>query len=374
MPKRDSPENPTADSAVRILLIRLGAIGDVVMTSPVAAALREAFPRAYLVWAVEPLSAPLVRANPALDDVIVLDRKPLWSRLVSEGKLPTLWRELREFRATLHARHFDIAIDCQGLLKSGLLAWLSGAPRRIGFIPPRECNDLFLTDRVLRPPHPTRITQPYMSLLGPLGLPITPRAPVLPVPEPERAAARDFLAGQGLLTERYAACCVSSSRPQKDWVWARWRELTELLWQREGLRVVFIGGPERRVDTLRVVDGCPGKPISAVGHLSLLQSVAAVQDAAVVIGCDTGLTYAGLATATPTVALYGSTDPTWLAEEPCVAVCFHPMSCSPCHRRPKCRHFDCMQAISAPEVADAVSHLLQRCGSRTVLSTAGAGA
>ncbi len=78
------------------------------------------------------------------------------------------------------------------------------------------------------------------------------------------------------------------------------------------------------------------------------------------VGGDTGLTYAGLAVDTPTVALYGSTDPTWLAEEPFASVCFHPMPCSPCNRRPKCKHFDCMQAITDEEIYATGMRLLQR--------------
>jgi len=86
-----------------------------------------------------------------------------------------------------------------------------------------------------------------------------------------------------------------------------------------------------------------------------------VQDAALVVGGDTGLTYAGFATDTPTVALYGSTEPAWLVEEKCAAVCFHPMPCSPCLRRPKCVDYPCMQAITAEEVVETAAKLLQRC-------------
>ena len=362
MPHTRPTQNPTSDSEVRILLVRLGAIGDVLMASPVVEVLREAYPRAYLAWLVEPLSAPLVRCNPYVDEVIVAERKAAWQQMLREWKLLPFLREVREFGDQLRARRFDIAIDCQGLMKSGIFACLSGAPRRIGFIPSREGNRLFLTEPIERPSHPTRITQTYLSMLSALDLPIAARRPVLPIPASEREAAQAYLASCGLTDQRYAACCVSTSRPQKDWIWARWGELADLLWERDGLRTVFVGGPERRVDTLRLIESCTSRPISAVGHTTLLQSAALVQDAALVVGCDTGLTYAGLATDTPTVALYGSTDPTWLAEEPYMALCFHPLACSPCHRRPHCpTRFDCMLAITAQEVADTAATLLDRC-------------
>jgi len=361
MPHTHPAQNPTADSDVRILLVRLGAIGDVLMASPVVEVLREAYPHAYIAWLVEPLAAPFVRCNPYVDEVIVAERKAAWQRMLREWKLLPFLREARAFGQQLRARKFDIAIDCQGLLKSGMFAYLSGAPRRIGFIPSREGNRLFLTEPIERPSHPTRITQTYLSMLSALGLPVAARRPVLPIPAPEREAAQAFLQSNGLADRRYVACCISTSRPQKDWIWSRWGELADLFWERDGLRTVFVGGPERRVDTLRLVESAASHPISAVGHTNLLQSAAIVQDATVVVGCDTGLTYAGLATDTPTVALYGSTDPTWLAEEPYMALCFHPMHCSPCHRRPRCKTlYDCMVAITAQEVADTAATLLER--------------
>ena len=360
MPQQRAAHNPTADDEIRILIVRLGAIGDVLMASPVAEVLRETFPHAYLAWLVEPLAAPFVRCNPYLDAVIVAERKTAWRRMLNEWKLLPFLSEVRTFGRGLRAHQFDIAIDCQGLLKSGIFASLSGAPRRIGFVPTREGNQFFLTDHLERPPHPTRITQTYLHLLSAIGVNAPARRPVLPIPAADRAGGQDYLAASGLAGQPYAACCISSSRPQKDWIWSRWGELADQLAAQLGLRTVFIGGPERRVDTLRLIDGCASHPISAVGHTSLLQSAALVQDAALVIGCDTGLTYAGLATDTPSVALYGSTDPTWLAEEPSMAVCFHPMPCSPCHRRPTCKAFDCMQAITVQEVVDTSAQLLER--------------
>lgn len=360
MPHTATPQNPDRDSAVRILIVRVSAIGDVLMTSPVAQALKEHYPNAHVAWAVEPLSAPFVRANPYVDEVIVLERMPEWEKLLSRWQLLSLWRELCRFKRELQARKFDIVIDFQGLLKSGLLTRFSGAPRRIGQRPCWEYNHLFMTEQVYRPRSITRITQGYLAMLSALGISAEARKPVLEVPEGERTAADDFLAKAGLGEARYVACCVSTSRPQKDWVWLRWRELAEALWERAGLRTVFIGGPERRVDSLRLVEGCRAHPISAVGYTSLLASAAIIQDAAVVVGGDTGLTYAGFATETPTVALYGSTDPVWLAEEPGVTVLFHPMPCAPCRRRPTCKDYDCMQAITVDEVAEAVSALLTR--------------
>ncbi|HOS44005.1 MAG TPA: glycosyltransferase family 9 protein [Armatimonadota bacterium] len=360
MPHETTATIPDRDAAPRILIIRLGAIGDVIMTSAVPQAIKEAYPNARISWLVEPLSVPIVRMNPYVDDIIVFDCKKDWVTLLRAGKLVALTRAVRAFRQLLREGAFDIAIDFQELFKSAFLAWLSGAPRRIGPAPSREGNRFFMTELAARPAHPTWLSQANLALLAPLGAPQRPRRPVLVVPDAERAAARDFLASRGLVGAPYAAFCLSSSRPQKDWVFARWSELADTLWEQEGLRTVLIGGPERRVDALGIVESCASQPVSAVGYTNIMQSTALVQDAALVVGLDTGLTYAGLAVDTPTIALYGSTDPSWLAEEPCATVCFHPLPCSPCGRRPTCRQYDCMQAISVAEVADTVRRLLKQ--------------
>lgn len=362
MPPTSPVSLPDDERNLHILIVRLSAIGDVLMASPVAQVLKEHYPVATVSWVVEPKSEAIVRANPYVDEVIVFERKLVWKQLFRTGRFISLYREVRDFSRELRRRNFSIALDLQGLMKSGLVAWLSGAPRRIGSHPAAEGNRLFMTDLVPRPLNATHITEAPLSTLAALGLPTTPRPPVLVAPEEDRLVAEQFLAEHGLLGQRFAVFCLTPSRPQKEWLWQRWGELADQLWERERLRTVFIGGPERRVDTLRLVENCKSRPVSAVGHTTLLQSAVLVQQSAVCVGTDTGLTYAALATNTPTVAIYGSTDPTWLAEEPNVAVCFHPMPCSPCGRRPSCTDFACLRAISPTEVADAACALLaQQC-------------
>ncbi len=106
----------------RILLVRLSAIGDVVHGLPVLCALRDALPRAFMAWVVEGRTAELLRGHRALDELIALPRGWL--------KSP---REVLALRRRLRALRFDTTIDLQGLTKSAVAAWLSGAVRRIGF-------------------------------------------------------------------------------------------------------------------------------------------------------------------------------------------------------------------------------------------------
>src|SRR5208283_3098352 len=109
------------EKSPRILLVRLSAIGDVIHAMPVASALRERFPSAFLAWAVEERAGELIEGHPAIDERIVLPRG--WLRSPAG-----VWR----LRKQLKDLAFDTAIDAQGLTKSAAVAWLSGAKRRIG--------------------------------------------------------------------------------------------------------------------------------------------------------------------------------------------------------------------------------------------------
>src|ERR1044071_5810639 len=104
----------------RILLILHGSIGDVTRALPLATVLRKGFPRSYIAWSVEPASRPLLEHNPAINQIILFDRV--------RG-----WRALAPFLRQIREKRFDLVLDLQRILKSGLISWATGAPLRIGF-------------------------------------------------------------------------------------------------------------------------------------------------------------------------------------------------------------------------------------------------
>ena len=124
---KNSP--PVAD---RVLIIRLGALGDVVRTLPAVASLRTLYPGSHLTWLVEPAAAGAVEAAGLVDEVLTFPRGALVEALRG-GDALLLLRRIRRFLRILRERRFELSIDFHGLLKSGLLAWLSGAPVRYGY-------------------------------------------------------------------------------------------------------------------------------------------------------------------------------------------------------------------------------------------------
>ncbi|MBX9691082.1 MAG: glycosyltransferase family 9 protein [Cyanobacteria bacterium] len=131
----------------RVLLIRLSALGDVIHGLPAAAAIKQALPQVKLSWVVEPPFVELLSENPAVDEVIVFPKKALKSA-VKQASIGELQSELTQFISGLRHEQFDAAIDLQGLFKSAAIAFLSGAPVRVGFAEARELAPLLYTHRL----------------------------------------------------------------------------------------------------------------------------------------------------------------------------------------------------------------------------------
>ena len=114
-----SAPRPTSPAPRRILIVRLSALGDIVMASGLIPALHTRYPEAELSWVCEAGCVPLLRHNPRIKQVIVWPRGE-WEALLKAKRYMALWRAVRTFRARLRTEQFDLVLDAQGLLKSGL--------------------------------------------------------------------------------------------------------------------------------------------------------------------------------------------------------------------------------------------------------------
>jgi heptosyltransferase-1 len=346
----------------RILLIRLSAIGDVAMASGLLPPLRAAHPDAHIAWLAEPAAADLLRANPRLNEVIVWPRAA-WLKLWRERRLSELWRAVREFRAQLRARSFDTAIDLQGLLKSGLLAFISGAARRIG-LRSKEGSRWLMSQVVPHQRGDPRIGSEYRQLTSALGLPEQQFAMDIAVDEADAAAARRILLTAGI-GDNYIVICPFTTRAQKHWFEERWVELARLVGQqiasgRAVRQVVMLGGPGDALAAERIAAAAEGAILNLAGKTSLREAAAILRGAALALGVDTGLTHIAIAMRTPTLALFGSTRPYLDACSPSVKILYEALPCSPCRRHPTCDgRFDCMRAHTAASVWQAAVPLLR---------------
>ena len=341
----DSPDQGALQN--RILIIRLSAIGDIVFSSPLVDALKGAYQDADIFWLAESPVVPLLQHHPHLCDVIVWPRKE-WGQLFRSGRWLGLLKAIMTFRKRLRQYRFDLVIDAQGLFKSAVLAWMTGAVRRVGFVS-KEPTRVLLTERIEKDAGPA-ISSEYRAMAKHLGCPSEPFPMKVFVP-PAESAWSDAFRGD----VPYVAICPFTTRPQKHWPEAHWQSLAKSLVAR-GWRVVVLGGPADSVSAERIFADSPVE--SMVGKAALLESAALVSRADLVIGVDTGLTHMGWAFEVPTVALFGSTCPYRDLGGLRGAVLYQNMVCSPCRRKPVCGGaYDCLAGLYPDNVLESLAGL-----------------
>ena len=344
----------------RILIIRLSAIGDIIMASGVIPCLRAAFPAAHIAWLTEAGNEALLNANPRLDQVILWPRRR-WRELRQQGDYRTWWREFRELKRDLQRPGFDWVLDLQGLLKSAVWARLAGSPRRIG-LGSKEGSQWLMTEVVSRHLASPLISKEYRRLMEVIGAaPERFAMDIAPSPKAEAKAAT-LLAHAGV-SGPFAIFCPFTTRPQKHWLDERWEELARRLRETTGLVPILVGGPGDRERAAALVAGSGGAALSLCGQTRLDECAALIRRAALVVGVDTGMTHLGIAMARPTLTLLGSTDPYFDTDTPDGRVLHHPLPCFPCYRRPTCEgRYDCMRLHTVDQVLKTALELLAQSG------------
>ncbi|MEN8175414.1 MAG: glycosyltransferase family 9 protein [Pseudomonadota bacterium] len=339
-----------------ILIIRLSAIGDIVMASPLVDSLRARYPRARIAWLVQAGLEDLVAGREGVDEVIAWPRSR-WQAALRGKRFAELLSLVRDFRGLLRSRNFDMVLDLQGLLKSGLLAWMSGAPRRVG-LGSREGSRWLMTEVIGRDaPEADLIGSEYRHLAARLGCPVDDFGMRVPVSEAASEAALK-LRRETIGTAGYAVFCPFTTRPQKHWFNDAWEELAEQVARRWGVSVLVLGGPGDR-SAAEPFDDIPHL-VNLVGRTRLQEAAALIRDAAFVVGVDTGLTHMAHAFRRPAVCLFGSTKPYLDAAVDTAHIIYHDLECAPCKRRPTCGGaFTCMRGITANEVAAHLADLLE---------------
>jgi lipopolysaccharide heptosyltransferase I len=346
-----------ANPSSKILCIRLSAIGDIVMATPFIKSLRSQYPDAHIAWLVQAEASDLLTVNSALDEVIIWPRND-WKRLWSGLHWLRLLSTVHSFVKLLRSRHFDMVIDLQGLLKSGLWARLSGAPVRIG-LGSTEGSAYLMTKIIDKPDNDDRIGPEYRHLARVLGLQYSEfDMEVTLTDEDIRYAAR--LINTHDLATGYIVICPYTTRPQKHWVESHWNLLAHRIKEHYGIKTVILGGPENLEAGEKIAAEHRGIMVNQAGHTRLRQAAAIISKASLLIGVDTGLTHMGIAFNVPTVALFGSTRPYLETEHDKVRIIYKYLECSPCGRNPTCGGaFTCMTSVTVDEVMGKVRELMQ---------------
>ncbi len=343
-----------------ILIIRLSSIGDVIHCTPVAAALKAAWPDCKITWLVGEVCADLIKYNPHIDRVMLWSRERFEKHLRSHefSKAYNLWRELQ---AELASKTYDVVLDIQGLFLTGIIARQAKTRRRIGLQDARELNHLFMTEAAR--PLGAHIIDRYLGVLAPLDIDITPvsRKMILVVPEAPKQFAKVYLRKEGVGAEDKLAILVPGTTwPTKNWPPEFFAAIAKCL--APDFKIMLCGSKSEVAIGQEIADKAGVPIINAVGKTTLLEMAALLEQAAVVIVGDTGPLYMAAALDTPTVAVFGPTNPsTYKPHGNQHAAAFDERECSFCHKT-KCRtgKFDCMSSVKPEAVVKKVYHVLRK--------------
>jgi heptosyltransferase-1 len=325
----------------RFLLVRLGALGDIVHTFPAVAALRESFPNAEITWITHPRWKFLVETSALASQVWTTETRSL--------------RSLRKTIDDLRSAPWDASIDYQGLWKSAALPFFGGIKRRIGFSSQtiREVGvPLLYTEKV----HcaTTHIADQNGELSQRAGA-RDPTAPFsLQIPQEAGAEIREYLQKRDL--GRYVILSPGGGWRSKCWPPERFGQLSQLLRDSLGLRSIVNYGPGED-DLFLAIHECSGNadPVPYNGPLGSLMAL--VRNASCIVGGDTGPLHLAIALGTPTVALFGPTDPARNGPYRSDAIVLRAQGIVATHTRNHHTHPSMLQ-IQVPEVFDAVRRRL----------------
>lgn len=341
MPSVSPPHPPQ-----RILFILLGAIGDVIRALPLLTRVRRAYPSAHIAWAVEPAAAPLLDYHPALNDVLLYHR--------SRGP-----RAFFPFLQHVRHQHFDLVLDLQRHLKSGIVSFWSGAPTRIGFHRhnTKEGNWLFNTHTIDAIPDFSLKLGQYLKFAEALGLPNDGISFDLRL-RPEEEHRVDILLAE---TPRpFAAFFLGSRWPSRFWFPQATAEVAQALQQEYGVGVVLIGGQSEVAFAHQVCAATREKLTNLSGKTTLRDLIGIFSRARLTMGPDSGPMHLAAATGVPVISLWGATSPIrsapWGSE---AFVLQGPAACSPCYTRHCPIGRACMQRITPDHVMQKVREILQ---------------
>jgi lipopolysaccharide heptosyltransferase I len=316
---------------MRILIIKPSSLGDVVHALPSVSLIRRKFPEAHITWLINDSLASLLQHCPIIDELLLFERQ----RFRSPWQLPQFAR----FLTTLRAKRFDVVVDLQGLLRSGLMSWATRAPHRIGLSDAREGARLFYNEIVDVPR--VHAVERYLCATRHLGCDSTPIEFPLGVSSQLRC--------EGLI----------GVNPSARWATKLWGgdKFAELVRRLPRERVVLTGSAVEREQIGIIAQGCR----NLAGETDLFQLAELYRRCAVVITNDSGPMHVAAAVGTPVVGIFGPTDPALTGPYGKEHVVLRvDIPCSPC-LKDYCTnkvHMECMKLVTVDQVIGAIKAFL----------------
>jgi lipopolysaccharide heptosyltransferase I len=323
----------------KILIIKPSALGDVVHSLPFLAAIRTCFPDAQIHWVIAKGLHELLEDHPMIDKLWIIN-KDQWkqaSELVNTVKeLKTLYHELKQEK-------FDMAVDLQGLLRSGIIAVATRARLRLGFKEAREGSNIFYTHK-LRGGREIHAIERYLRVAAFLGCNTNdlhfPFPPLLLNPSIAKALPKD-----------YVVIAPSAGKEANRWPTERFGELASRL----PLKSVVVSSRADTLLALQVAERSRGKAISLGGKTNLRELIAVIKGARFFVSNDTGPMHIAAGCNVPVFAIFGPANPVRTGPYGNIhTIIREDLSCSPCYRKKKCKDWVCIEAITVERVYQVI--------------------
>lgn len=341
-----------------ILIIKLSAVGDVVHSLPFLEVLRDRFPSAMIDWVVEEDASGIVESHPEIDRLIIFPRKSWLKRFIKKGEYIGVGKEVTKFLKELKGRRYDIVVDLQGLLKSGILTFLANGKRKIALNGGREGSLIFTNEKVAIPDPDLHALDKYLCIARYLGATNPVWNGQIPIYDTDEEHV-DYLLGEIGNNSTLVAVNPMAKWESKLWELHRFASLADTIKEELGAGVVFTGseGDKAAIEDIR--SGMKTRALNLAGKTTLRELAYLYQKCAAVICTDTGPMHVAAAMGSAVVvALFGPTSP--LRTGPYGAkhrVIRAGLECSPCFRK-RCDDMSCMKKITVEMVFDTVKEVI----------------
>jgi heptosyltransferase-1 len=347
---------------MRILIVKISAMGDVLHALPVLDYLKQASPGCEIDWVVEEVFADLLRCNPLITQLHTVRFKK-WKR--KPLSLATI-TEISAARSALLKRNYDLVIDIQGNIKSGMVAWLSGCPRRVGFcraMAQEGLNALFINREVAGMPEDRHITDQYLRIASASfdlkfnGLQL--HTDVCTPPEDDLAA--EVLVNSCRKGGPLILIHTGTTWQTKFWYEAGWIELGHrIVASLPGAVLLFSWGNDSERSTTERITAAIGGQAVQLEKLSVMRLAALVKKVNLVMGGDTGIVHLAAAAGTPTVSYYRASDGQRSGPRGETDIVVQaPMPCARCFRTRCEKDGECRESITPELLLQAIREVLR---------------
>jgi lipopolysaccharide heptosyltransferase I len=340
-----------------IAIIRLSALGDIIHAFPVANILKREYPASRISWIVDTRYQDILEEHPDIDEIIPVDTRK-WKEGIKGTK--ALIGDVRNLFRVLKNRRFSLSLDLQGLIKSGIFSAMTQAERKVGFDMDncRESLNTFFTDTCITPKEEdTHIIDKNLSLLRGLGINTEGWKWQVPVKSDHEKRIKGFL------TKPEINFPLVGINPGAGWVTKRWGAerfslLADRLIDELDATVIWTWGPGEKPLVEEIRQRMKTESLVAP-PTTVLELAALFRHLDLFVGGDTGPLHLAVASGTPTVSIFGPTDPERNGPYgPGHHVLYQALDCSGCHKR-TCNNFHCLDPITPDKVFQACRQQLE---------------